>query len=361
MTKNMIKWVAGVAVILSGAAGVQAAESVEARLETLQAEIDLLKAEQLKNKSALVEVIDQATTGLEFGAALEAEAFYGESGGESESDLTLATAEFTVDAEISEGINAHVGLLWEEDDTEENNLDEAYVTFGATDDIPYYLTLGKTYLPFGNFESVFISDPLTLELAELNESAALVGYANNILQVVAGAFKGDSEEESALENMVAAITLSPCNHFSAGAYWISDLVETDGLESFVDAEKQAGAGIFLNAQIGEVAVNAEFVTALSDIETDAGEMKPYAYNIEASLPVTEKLEMGVKYEGSDEFADLNAAGDAFEGKFADEQDGLVAAYAVNDHVTVASEYLHAEGLDDDENGELFTMQVALEF
>lgn len=335
--------------------------ALENRLSQIQLELDQLKNTTAQAPSSeLVELSNDVWSRLAFGGALEAEAFYGETGGESESDLTLATAEFTIDAAITEGVSAHVGLLWEEDDTEENNLDEAYVTFGATEDMPYYLTVGKMYLPFGNFESAFISDPLTLEMAEINESAALAGFANDLVEANVAVFNGDADEDSSLENLVASVTITPAENIAVGAYWISDLLETDGFEDFADAlpsyEKEAGAGVFLNAQFGEVALNAEYVTALSDIDTGAGKVQPSTYNIEASMPLTDNVEIGAKFEGSDEFYATIGAD-----KFADRQYGVVAAYAVNDYVTVAGEYLHAEGLDDDEDGDLVTMQLALEF
>jgi hypothetical protein len=352
MKNEMIKWITGAALLLNGAAGAQTETNriteLEQRLSAMQAELD-----QLNQPSGLMTELGSR---LQFEFLLEAETFYAQSAGESESDLTLATAEIAVDAEITEGVSAHLGLLWEEDLTTDDNLDEAYVTFGATDDLPYYLTVGKTYLPFGNFSSAFISDPLTLELAEINETAALIGYANGRVEVAAGAFKGDSEETDTLENWVVSITATPCSHSEIGIYWISDLVETDGLEAFVDAEKEAGAGVFLNAHIGDVMVNAEFLTALSDIETAAGDLKPSAYNVEASMPITDQLTLGAKFEGSNDFyADLGAD------KFADKQYGIVAAYAINEYVTVAGEYLHAEGLDDNEDGDLATVQLSVVF
>lgn len=366
MKTNMIKWVAGATLVLGGVAGIHAAETnrvtvLEQRLSAIHAELNQLKGgSELEPPSELAAAAADIWSRLQFGLALESEAFYGESAGESESDLTLATAAFVVDAEIAEGINAHVGLLWEEDDTETNNLDEAYVIFGATENNPYHLTVGKMYLPFGNLSSAFISDPLTLELAEISESAALVGYGNDFVSVMAGVFNGDADEDSSLENLLASITITPVENLEFGAYWISDLLETDGLEGFAAAlpayQKEAGAGIFLNAQLGEVTVNAEYVTALSDIDTGSGEVKPSAFNIEASTPVSDKVTVGVKFEGSDDFY-----GDLGADKFADEQYGLVAAYSVNDYVTVTGEYLHAEGLDDDEDGELATVQLAIAF
>lgn len=364
--KEMIKWTAGAALALGGAAETKANDTnrvaeLERRLSAIHAELDQLKGvSELEPAQPLSLATEEIWSRLQFGLLLEAEAFYGESAGQSESDLTLATAEFAMDAEISEAIHTHVGLLWEEDDTEENNLDEAYIILGANEGNAYHLTVGKMYLPFGNLSSAFISDPLTLELAEINETAALAGYHNEWLELFAGIFNGDADEDSSLENLLASVKVMPFENLEFGAYWISDILETDGLEGFAAAlpsyQKEGGAGLFLNARCGEVTVNAEYVTALGGIDTGTGAVKPSAYNIEASLPLTARWTVGAKLEGSDDFY-----GDLGADKFADRQYGVVAAYNVNEYVTLAGEYLHAEGLDDDESGELATAQLAVAF
>ncbi len=296
---------------------------------------------------------------LDVGFLMELEGFAAKSGDVSESDITLATVELTIDADVVDGISGHLGLLWEEDDTEENNLDEGYITFGATEGIPFYATAGKMYLPFGNFESAFISDPLTLEMAEINQSAALVGFANSWVDVNAGAFNGDFEEDMAdntIDDGFASVAFTPIENLVFGAYWLSDLLETDGFEDFANGlaayESIGGAGVFLNAQLGPVALNAEFVAALEKLS--ASGLLPSAYNLEASMPVHEKVTVGVKFEGSDDFY-ATVGSD----KFADWQTGFVVSYAFNEHVVFSGEYLHAEGLDNDESGDVATVQIAL--
>jgi hypothetical protein len=294
---------------------------------------------------------------------MELEGFAAQSDGVSESDLALATIELLLDIDVVDGISGYVGFLWEEDDTEDNVLDVGYLTFGATDLIPFYLTAGKMYLPFGNFESVFISDPLTLELAEIRESAVLAGYANDWVDVNVGAFNGDFPSETdddTINDTFASVAVTPCGNLMLGAYWLSDLLDADGFEAFSttlgsDYEAANGAGAYLNAQIGPVAINAEVVGALERIDDGAGdELYPMAYNIEASMPVHEKFLVGIKFEGSDDFY-----GDVGAEKWADKQYGFVVSYAANEHVTLSGEYLHAEGLDDDNSGNQATMQVAL--
>ena len=45
-------------------------------------------------------------------------------------------------------------------ENETDHVAEAYLMFGASETIPYDLVAGRFYQPVGNFESVFISDPL---------------------------------------------------------------------------------------------------------------------------------------------------------------------------------------------------------
>lgn len=307
---------------------------------------------------------------LDISFLMELEGFAARVGDTSEGDLTLATVELTVDAEVVNGVLGHLGLLWEEDDTEGSNLDEGYVTFGATETIPFYATGGKMYLPFGNFESVFISDPLTLEMAEINESAALLGYGNDWIDLNAGVFSGELEEDpedNTIESGFASIAFMPGEAVVFGAYWLSDLLYTAGFEDFANNailagygyESTGGAGIFLNAQIGSVALNAEYMTALEKLDPVAGGLLSSTYNLEASMPIFEKLSAGIKVEGSDDFYSDFVGGDP-EGKFADWQVGLVVSYEFNNNVTLSGEYLHADGLGGGESGDLVTMQIALE-
>ena len=296
---------------------------------------------------------------------MEIEGFAAETDGVSESDLTLATVELTVQADITEGVGGHLGLLWEEDVTEEQLLDEAYLVFEAGETASRYMKAGRMYLPFGNFESVFISDPLTLEMGEIRETAVRMGYAADGLDLTAGVFNGDFERDGAdnvINDLFAAVSLAPCENVTLGIYWISDLLETDGFEEFVHSstnvgyvyESVGGAGAYLTAQLGVVAVRAEYMAALETVDLPSGGIRPVSYHIEASMPLNEKLAAGVKLEGSDDFY-----GEYNQDKRADLQAGGVVSYAVNNNLTISGEYLRAEGLDEDVADDRVTVQAAL--
>jgi hypothetical protein len=297
-------------------------------------------------------MIEKGAESFEWGLLVEAEGAYAKAGDTSESDLVLATVEFTMDAAVNDWLAGHVGLLWEEDDTEENNLDEAYITAGDA----FYAQVGRFYLPFGNFESAFISDPLTLELAEISHSSAMVGYGNERFDVCAGAFKGD--DEAVIENVYAAASMHVGEGVTFGAYVLSDIMETGSqseIAAHVAVEKEAGAGAYLNLFLGPVRVNAEYVTALDEVE---GNATPSAYNLEASVGFAESWIAGVKVEGSDDlYAWDDDAGDV--AAYHENGYGAVLSYAFHDHASVGAEYMRLVN-DGDDDADLFTVQLALE-
>ena len=103
-----------------------------------------------------------------------------------ESDIVLATVELGIDVDIHKYVGGHLLLLWEEDDTEPVEMDEGIILLGGTDDFPFFLEAGKMYPSIGHFNSFFITDPLTLEMAETRESAVMLGYANDTFDFRAG-------------------------------------------------------------------------------------------------------------------------------------------------------------------------------
>ncbi|MFC1498503.1 LbtU family siderophore porin [Verrucomicrobiota bacterium] len=142
--------------------------------------------------------------GISVGGLIEVEAFAGKEDGETVSDIVLTTFELGIEAELNEWVQGRALLLWEEDGTEPVDLDEAMIVLGGNEAFPAYLKVGKIYVPFGTFNSHFISDPLTLELAETRESAVLAGFASDLLDISAGAFNGDADEHNDKANDVFA-------------------------------------------------------------------------------------------------------------------------------------------------------------
>ncbi|MCK5738342.1 LbtU family siderophore porin [bacterium] len=167
------------------------------------ADADLLQRIQKLEESRRLAILSSGWLDrITISGVLEAEAGYTSTdydepseSDENESDAALATMEFGIDAELNEYVSGHALFLWEEDDTEPVDLDEGFITISGGDVMPLYLSAGKMYVPFGNFESTMISDPLTLELGETRESAIQVGFESEGFYGSVYVFNGDIDED----------------------------------------------------------------------------------------------------------------------------------------------------------------------
>jgi hypothetical protein len=315
----------------------------------------------------LIEAAEQA--GLEFGVLLEVEAFAGRDAGENVSDIVMATVELAAEASPVEWVNAALLLLWEEDETNAMEVDEAYVTLGGVDASPLFVKAGRMVVPFGTFESGFISDPLVLELGETRETAAAIGYAGAGLVCELAAFNGDVDEDGdddRVDNVAAALTLTPAAWLTCGAYWISDLGEADGLQDRLrDAAEGAddvapipykaveGAGAFVTLQASAFTLIGETLGALDDFQTGLladAPVKPRAWNVELAWAATKTVELVVRWEGTDGVPDMPET-----------QYGACVNVALGAGVRVALEHLHGEDEADRDDREMTTAQLALEF
>lgn len=95
------------------------------------------------------------------------------------SAINQATVEIDLVKQISPSVSANITLLYEDNGDNPLNVDAAYVRLNP-DKNPLSLQFGLQYLPFGWMETYMVSDPLTLELAETNESAVVFAYDDGI-------------------------------------------------------------------------------------------------------------------------------------------------------------------------------------
>lgn len=286
------------------------------------------------------------------------------------SDITLATVELGVDVDVAKHVQGHVTLLWEEDDTEPLDVDEGFIILDGEEVLPLYLNAGKMYVPFGYYESHFVSDPLTLEIGETNETAVKAGFANDWLDLCAAVYNGDvnevGDEDDHIDGFAGSAVftlpegLVPNLGLMAGASYLSNIAESDGLEGETPGVLQddvGGLGAFLSvAYMDRVFFEAEYVAALDPFE--AGELsfdngrraEPRAWNLEAAFAPVERLELGVRYEGSDDMNDF----------LPEKQYGAVASYEIFESTTLSLEYLRGT-FENDDVRDLITTQFAIEF
>ena len=291
------------------------------------------------------------------------------------SDVDLAVVELAVDAKIAKHVDGHVLFKWEAD---ELFVDEGFITLVGSEDFRAYLIAGRQYIPFGYFDSNFITDPATLILGETNEGAVVAGYrfGGEMFDISVGAFNGRAKEtgkDDKISNFVGAVVVSPFENIMLGASYTSNLaaanslydqtdVDGDGtpdpISSFVGGYSAFATASFLDRfkVIGEyVSAADEFKAGELYVNTDTKKRQPAAWNLELGYTVTDAWEIAVKYEGSTD-------GDAGSAEFLPEsQYGAVVNWGLFENTNLAFEYLHGEFENDYQETDVFTTQLAIAF
>jgi uncharacterized coiled-coil protein SlyX len=236
---------------------------------------------------------DHWTDRVEIGGLVEVEAGYHSSyDGDETSDLAVATVELGIAAQVNDWVAAEITLLYEEDDTD-LEVDVATITV-APPDGPWFATAGQQYVPFGVYGTNLVSDPLTLEIGETRETAALVGIEANGFVGSAYVFNGDSDKDDEIDRyglMAGYASEGDDFGFALQAGYISHIGDSDGLD-VGDVGDYVG-GIALDAQItaGAFTFIAGYVAA-----TDSFDAAELGFNGKGAEPKAWAIEAGYAFE-----------------------------------------------------------------
>ena len=181
----------------------------------------------------------QWTDGIEITGLVEVEGSYHDPyEGDSETDAVVATVELGVAARIHDWVSGEILFLFEEDENDDNiDIDIATLTI-APPDGPWAITAGRTYLPFGVFETNMISDPLTLEFGETRDTAFMFSVEGENLYGSAFVYNGENSEDGddRLDNLGVAIGYAMENggmEFGLDVAYVDDIGDTDSLQDAV--------------------------------------------------------------------------------------------------------------------------------
>jgi len=249
-------------------------------------------------------------------------------------------------------------------------VDEGFITLVGSESFSAYLIAGRQYIPFGNFDTHFVTDPNTLILGETNEGAAVAGYrfGGEMVDVSVGAFNGNAKEigkDDIIDSFVGSIAVNLFENMMFGASYTSNLagsdtfntvvVDPDNLDSLV-----GGWSAFVSFKFLErFKLIGEYVGALDSFKAgeiydaaDTKERKPSAWNVELGVAIIDNLELAVRYDGSDD------GGADF---LPESQYGAVLNWGFFKNTNLAIEYLHGEFEDDTQETDSFIAQLAIKF
>jgi hypothetical protein len=235
------------------------------------------------------------------------------------SDIAVDELGFAFEAKVNKWATGLISFLYEEGATD-FEVDEAKITLGNTELSPVYLSLGQMYLPFGNYESHMVSDPLTLEIGEAREQAVLLGAEMGGAYATVYGFNG-STQDSAAEDLIDKYGFNvgfaqetDQYNFDVGVGFINDISDSDGLTdalgatSLVAYEEVSGLAAYLLLKMGPVSFIGEYVTALDQFKSshlgfNGVGAEPKAWNAELgyTLPIAGKeTTFAVGYQGLEE-------------------------------------------------------------
>jgi len=287
------------------------AETMEDRVTTTEQRIKYLE-QRMQNQDQVL--LKQNQPSLEISGVVEVEASNNDPyEGDSTSDITAATVEIGLAAQVNDWVSAEVVLLYEEDDTP-LDVDVATISL-AKPNGPWSLTAGQFFVPFGSFETNQVSDPLTLEIGETRESAIQVGFEAGAFSSAVYLFKGTNKEDNGTADKVDnfGLTLGFAGEgYAFGLGYINDIGDSDSLQDALGTNDVLAhvAGQTVNAmfELGSITLIGEYLAAADKFET--GELafkgqgaEPKAWNIELAYAFDlagKGATLAVGYQGTEE-------------------------------------------------------------
>jgi len=310
-------------------------------------------------------------SGVSINGIVQVEAHFNQDyDGNDSSDFVADEVGVAIEAQVHKLVKAQIAFLYEEGGDLE--IDEAFVTLGNSD---VYLAVGQLYVPFGNFESHMISDPLTLELGEAREKAAQVGFEKGGVYGAIYAFNGATGSEDKIDHYGANIGFAQeTKRFSydLGVSYISDIADSDGLSDTLgenatspDYDYVGGLGAHFLFNIGPVSLIGEYVTALDGFNVDH-----LAFNGKGAEPKVWNAEVGYSFEigGKETTFALGYQGTEEMVGMELPESRLLAGLSVGiyENTTFAFEYSRDEDYGEGDGGtgkdaDMMILQVAVEF
>ncbi|ABK42737.1 hypothetical protein Mmc1_0210 [Magnetococcus marinus MC-1] len=239
------------------------------------------------------------------------------------SNIKVRLVELDVDAKINKWVKASTQLKYEHDGATAFNVDQATITVGDSERYPMTLTVGKMTLPFGSYASSAIADPLTKELGEIVDAAALVAVKMRGFTADFYLFNGPSQKQGD-ENSIDQWGGDLSYRYERGVFtaevalhYVNSVENAGGIstaiakvDSMTDMENYSAAwGLHGALTWQDTTLLGEYVQLMDAISSSTGstgwnnsQLKPSAWHGEISytLPIGGKASnIALSYSGSD--------------------------------------------------------------
>ena len=263
------------------------------------------------------------------------------------------TVQLSFQAEFTSYLDAELVLEVEKTDHTRSKVDEALLSLDLDG---WGITAGHLFVPFGEYYSHFVVDPL-LEFGETKSIAMIVDYSvSENFELAAFVMQSGVDKIRGDESVDWGLTFawkSKDEAIRLGSSYLSDLAESD--EDFVgdynDSYRRRVAALSAYALIGwgEYELTAEMVQALDSFaELEPEVDRPAAYNMELTFFPWHNLQLAARYEQSREFEDAP-----------EDQYGLSVTWLPTRFINLSLDYLRGNfksGFVADDDGNLLKKQ-----
>ncbi len=327
--------------------------------------------------------------GVTLSGLIELEAAHSEDyEGSSESDLTVATVELGLEAVLDDWIKGNLLFLYEEDDTDPPEVDEAIITIGNLEKSPFFAEIGQMYI-WGRYETNLVSDPLTLEIGELRSTALKLGAEKNGMNGWLAVFSGNSRkgwlekgnagetiehsENKKLDRIAAQLGYGQASDdfgYDVSFSYVNNLADSDTLNDAITYSKAlqdyvGGYTAFVKLDMAGFTGIVEYLTANdafaeNELSFANHGAKPKAWNLELGYTFDvhgKEVVVATAYQGTKEALALELPKRRF----------LVGlGVGILDNLSLSFEYGKDKDYDEVEGGtgnsaDFYTAKLALEF
>ncbi|MEG3638207.1 LbtU family siderophore porin [Magnetococcus sp. PR-3] len=242
---------------------------------------------------------------------------------EDGSNVKVRLVELDIDTKINEWVTTSTALTYEHDGSTAFNVDTATVTVGNMDKFPVTLTMGKMTLPFGSYASSAIADPLTKELGEIGDTAAVVNFEMRGFTADFYLFNGDSQKNgdtNAIDQFGGNVGYSHTGKTytaSMGLHFVNSVENSGGISTAISAidsmtdmaDYSSAWGVNASVTWRNLTFLGEYVQLLDPIASSTTDtdwnntnLRPSAWHgeISYSMPILDKqTNFAISYSGSD--------------------------------------------------------------
>lgn len=239
------------------------------------------------------------------------------------SDIDASAAELDIAAFVNSWATGFMAITYDDNppstvgrriDNSRVYIDKAFLTIGNLIKSPWYVTAGQFYVPFGQYSSLMVSDPLTKLVGRVKARAVLFGYnqkfnQNTTINASIFGFKGDSGVNSSNRDNINNFGANVDYIFNYGKWsgdaavsYIANMADANGMQkngsnadgtfkgfARVDNEnikhKIPGLDVRGSLGYGDYMLLAEYVTAarkfaVENMTFNNSGAKPGAFHIE---------------------------------------------------------------------------------